>query len=149
MLHSMGLQRVGRDWVTEQQQQPWVSHNRRSTQGTWHFHWKSTGRIWQGPIILFYDAPDSFKIESILAERGTWHQEGAWVRPNMAKQDNWPETTWKLTRFTIKAEAARHVAEHPSCIPLHYCSQPGGPLPYKGFFLFQHMCFLRQFISKC
>ena len=104
-----------------------LSHNRRSTQGIWHFHWKSTGRIQQGLIILFYDDPDSFKIESILAERGMWHQEGPWVRPNMAKQDDWPEITWKLTWFTIKAEAARHVAEHPSCIPLHYCSQPVAP----------------------
>ena len=136
MLHSMGLQRVGHDWGTEQQ---WaVSQQEVHTRNLalpLKINWKNSARA-HSTTLWF---PDSLKIESILAERGMWHQEGPWVRPNMAKQDDWPETTWKLTRFTIKAEAARHVAEHPSCIPLHCCSQPGGPYPIKVFAFSAHV----------
>ena len=129
-----GLAKMGPDWVTEQQQQqPWAVSQQEVHTSNLALPLKNQleefGRARRRclPIILFYDAPDSFKIESVLAERCTWHQEGPWVRPNMVKQDDWPETTWKLTRFTIKAEAARHVAEHPSCIPLHYCLSLGAP----------------------
>ena len=48
------------------------------------------------------------------------------------KQDDWPETTWKLTPFTIKPETASHVAEHLSFVPLFYCSLAGLPFPTKS-----------------
>ena len=78
-----GLAKVGHDWVTEQQQQqPWaVSQQEVHTRNLalpLKFQMEEFGRTRRRclPIILFYDAPDSFKIESVLAERCTWHQEG-------------------------------------------------------------------------
>ena len=38
--------------------------------------------------------PESFTLESVLAESCMNHQEGLWVK---LKQDDWPETTQKLT----------------------------------------------------
>ena len=46
-----------KEWdMTEGLNNNGLSHNRKSTQGTWHFHWKSTGRIQQGLTVLLYDS---------------------------------------------------------------------------------------------
>ena len=51
-----------------------------------------------------------------------------------AKQDDWPETTWKLTPITIKPETVNQEAEQSSCVPVG-CSSPGASFPTKSFAL--------------
>ena len=67
-----------------------LSHNRRAPWGTWCCRRKLTRRIREGPQggrrrqpKCPTNLPESFVLESILAESCMCHQEGPWVRPNM------------------------------------------------------------------
>ena len=86
-------------------------------------------------IIYPTNLPESFSTKSILAERGTCHQEGPWVRPNMGQakwlaRDN-PETN----PITIKPETSSNVAEQFSWVPFLCCSPPRHPFSIKPFAL--------------
>ena len=55
------------------------------------------------------------------------------------EQDDWPETTRKGNPIIIKPEAANHMAEQFSWVPLPCYSPPGLPFPIKCFALMVHV----------
>ena len=55
------------------------------------------------------------------------------------EQDDWPEATRKANIITIKPEAASHVAEQFSWVPLPSCSPLKRPFPIKPFALSVHL----------
>ena len=70
--------------------------------------------------------PESFSLESILAECCARHQEGPWVRVSGPRQ--------RETSPTRKPEAAAG-AEPFSWVPPPWCSPPGRPFPIKSLAL--------------
>ena len=101
------------------------------------------GIIWEGPkggrrcqpIICLANLPESFALESILAERRTHHQEGPWVRPNMSQTRGLARDNPKTNPITIKPETVSHVAEQVSWVPLLCYFPSGHPFPIKPFVL--------------
>ena len=100
-----------------------------------------TRRIREGLTNL----PGSLAQESVLAERGTRHQEGPWARPSMSRARGLARDNLETNPSPIKVEAVILLAEQFCWVPSSRCSGPGA-LPRK---VSCFVCLLGQFTSKC
>ena len=120
---------------------PWMSFSQQEvlTRNTELTSWRNSGGakcMEETPNNL----PETFALESILADRCTCHWKGSWAR-QCKGQVRWlardkPETN----PIPIKSESVSHVAEQFSWVPLPDCSLPRYPFSIV-------LCFISRYVS--